>query len=135
MTLVAETSMIFRLENLTAAQGGKEVLNVPHFELAKGKVMAVVGPNGSGKTTLLLCLAGLLETTGGKLFFRGQEILDNSWRAELRRHTSLAFQDPLLFNTTVKGNIESGLRLRGISKANRQQRVKDTAQLLSIADY
>jgi len=30
--------------------------------------------------------------------------------------------------------IESGLRLRGISKANRQQRVKDTAQLLSIAN-
>ncbi|MDR0498920.1 MAG: ATP-binding cassette domain-containing protein, partial [Holophagales bacterium] len=66
--------VILQAENLTAAQGGVQVLCVPYFELIQGQVMALLGPNGSGKSTLLLCLAGLLEITGGRLLFRDREV-------------------------------------------------------------
>lgn len=131
--MTSSASVIFQLENMTASQGGEQVLNVPFLELAQGKVLAVVGSNGSGKTTLLLCLAGLLNITSGRLIFRGRVLSDNSRWAELRRHVTLAFQEPLLFSTTVRANIESGLRFHGISGVEKQQRVGQTAQLLGIS--
>jgi tungstate transport system ATP-binding protein len=124
---------MLQVKDLIAAQGGVQALHVPELEIAQGQVMAVVGPNGSGKTTLLLCLAGLLEPTGGRLLFNGQLIRGGTQQAMLRRHVTLVFQEPLLFNSTVKANIESGLRLRGASKAERRQMVEETAELFGIA--
>jgi tungstate transport system ATP-binding protein len=123
---------IIQVNDLTAAQGGVQALHVPALEIAQGQVMAVVGPNGSGKTTMLLCLAGLLEPTGGRLFFNGQAILGGPQRAAMRRHVTLVFQEPLLFNSTVRANIESGLCLRGATKAERRQRVDEAAELFGI---
>jgi tungstate transport system ATP-binding protein len=123
---------ILQVKDLTAAQGGVQALHVPELEIGQGQVMAVVGPNGSGKTTMLLCLAGLLEPTGGRLLFNGQEIKGGAQKAMMRRHVTLVFQEPLLFNSTVRANIGSGLRLRGATKAERQRRVEETAELFGI---
>ncbi|MCL1894393.1 MAG: ATP-binding cassette domain-containing protein [Holophagaceae bacterium] len=124
---------IFKLKNMTASQGGIQVLNVPSLDIESGKVTAVVGPNGSGKTTLLLCLAGLMEITRGSLLFNGVNISGTSKQATLRQHTTLVFHEPLLFNTTVQGNIEAGLQLRGLPKSERLQRISNTARLLGIS--
>ena len=125
--------MILLAENLTAAQGGVQVLHVPHLVVEQGRVMAVVGPNGSGKTTLLLCLGGLLAATGGMILFGGREMAGSSGRASLRRAVTMVFQEPLLFDSTVAANIETGLRIRGIKRAVRAERVEESAVLFGIS--
>jgi len=124
---------IIRVENLIAAQGGTQVLSVPEMEVWRGQVLAVLGPNGSGKTTLLLCLAGLLEPVDGKIFFKGDEIAGRAGFAKLRRQVTLAFQEPLLFDSLVSANIESGLRLRSVPKADRKERAAAAAGLFGVS--
>ena len=124
---------LLQVENLTAVVGGVQVLHVTDLELAQSQVMAVVGPNGSGKSTLLLCLAGLMDIAGGRLLFRGQEVSGHSQRAGLRRHITMVFQEPLLFDSTVKANIESGLRLHGVTSGERRRWVEEAAALFGIS--
>ena len=125
--------IILQVENLTAAQGGIQALCVSELALTQGQIMAVVGPNGSGKSTLLLCLAGLMEITGGRLLFKGREIRGNSRMAELRRRVTMVFQEPLLFNSSVKANIESGPRLHGLPGAERRRRAEEASDLFGIS--
>jgi tungstate transport system ATP-binding protein len=126
-------TLLLQAQNLTAALGGVQVLDVLELELARGQIMSVVGPNGSGKTTLLLCLAGLLNPTGGAVFFKGQKVIGRAKKTALRQHVTMVFQEPLLFDSTVESNIESGLRLRGVKKAERNQIVEKMASLFGIS--
>jgi tungstate transport system ATP-binding protein len=124
---------LFQAKDLVALRGGVQVLEVPVLELTQGQVIAIIGPNGSGKTTLLLCLAGLLERAGGEVFFKGQAIIGSADHAALRRRVAMVFQEPLLFDGTVRHNIESGLRLRGIKKRERALIVEEMVSLFGIS--
>lgn len=124
---------ILKLENLIASQGGVEVLHIPALEVNKGQALAVLGPNGSGKTTLLLCIAGLLEKTRGRLFFRDEEVEGRAQMDRLRGCATMVFQEPLLFDATVQANIEAGLRIRGFKGAKCRQRAEEMAKLFGIS--
>jgi len=54
----------YELVNVSHLYGKREVLNIPHLVLEKGKIYGIVGPNGSGKSTLLYILNGLITPTG-----------------------------------------------------------------------
>lgn len=62
----------------------------------KGSVLGIVGESGSGKTTAALGMIRLIPVTGGKIFFRGQDITNVQGIAlkKLRRHMQVVFQDP-----------------------------------------
>jgi len=79
----------------------------------QSKVHALLGPNGAGKTTLLRALNGL-ERADGELFFEGRPVRSGADRLRLRRHTAAVFQQAYLLATTVRGNVESGLSMRGV---------------------
>ena len=81
-----------------------------------GEVLAVLGPNGAGKSTLARVLAGLLRPDTGQVTVDGR-VWDGSGAhvPAHRRSLGMVFQDALLFpHLTVAGNVEFGLRSRGV---------------------
>ena len=114
--------------------GESEVLNISHLSFEKGKIYALVGPNGAGKTTLMLILSLLLKPTFGRVYFRGREVTEGSrriWQKEI----SMLFQDPILFHTTVGGNVGYGLRIRHIEAKEREKRIGECLEMVGLARF
>ena len=106
------TAPILALEGVKVTYNGALVLDVPSFELQEGRTLAIIGPNGAGKSTLLRLL-GLLEApTEGRVLFRCRPVPPRRDLLSLRRRMASVFQEPLLTDGTVEGNISLGLRLR-----------------------
>ncbi|HSC50333.1 MAG TPA: ABC transporter ATP-binding protein [Gaiellaceae bacterium] len=61
-----------RLENVSFAYGAVPVVKAMSLEVARGEIVALVGPNGSGKTTLAKLAAGLLEPQAGRVVREGR---------------------------------------------------------------
>jgi len=112
----------------------REVLNIPHLSLEKGKIYALVGPNGAGKTTLMLILSLLLKPTSGRVYFRGMEIIEGV-RRRWQRKISMLFQDPILFHTTVASNVGYGLKVRHIAGREREKRIGECLEMVRLAGF
>jgi tungstate transport system ATP-binding protein len=108
------------------------VLDIPSLRVGQGEVLALIGPNGAGKSTLLLTLAALLKPAAGTLAYHGEALDTEARRQAYRRRVTMVFQDPLLFDTTVRENIAAGLRLHGVGAEEREQRVAATAAQFGI---
>ena len=84
-----------------------------------GQFIGLIGHTGSGKSTLVQHLNGLLQPTGGSIFFNGQDISDNNFnRKELRSKVGLVFQYPehQLFEVTVFQDVCFGPKNLGLSQ-------------------
>ena len=125
-------SEILTANNLTIRHGGQTVLEVEHFGVEEGEVLAVIGPNGAGKSTLLLALAQLLPAASGQVSFRGLPIRPGEALA-YRRRLALVLQEPLLLSLSVFDNVAAGLRYRGKSKPEITTRVETWLERLGVA--
>lgn len=123
---------VLEARGLRVARGGRVLASTDHLRLHAGTVHVFLGANGAGKSTLLKALDGL-EPASGELRFEGREVATATARLALRRHTAAVFQKAYLLNTTVLGNVESGLRLRGLGRAAARERARDALGLLGIA--
>jgi tungstate transport system ATP-binding protein len=123
---------ILEARGLAVRRGGRELVRVDRFAVAAGEVHVLLGPNAAGKTTLLRALNGL-ERADGDLLFEGEPVRGAGGRLRLRRHTAAVFQHAYLLSTTVRGNVESGLRLRGVKGAELRRRTDAALELLGIA--
>lgn len=129
MTVTAQT--LLEARDLRLVLGKREIFNVARFTLSAGEVVALVGPNGAGKTSLLLTLALLQPPTRGGIYYNGtQSSRDSTLR--LRRQMAVAFQEPLLMDDTVLGNVLTGLRIRGVPATVARQRAEEWLQRLGI---
>jgi NitT/TauT family transport system ATP-binding protein len=96
--------------------------------LRDGEFCAVIGPSGCGKTTLLHLLAGLIRPTAGTV-----RLPD---RGNGRRAVALVFQGVSTFPWfTVLENVEYGLRLRGISPADRRGRALQQIDRVALTRF
>jgi len=102
----------FRLRGTSVTLGGQKILNDIDLEVRQGEVMAVVGPSGAGKSTLLRCLNRLNEISSGDVEFKGTPLrtLDP---LDLRRRVGMVFQIPVMFEGSVKENIDYATSLGG----------------------
>ncbi|MGH6881604.1 MAG: ABC transporter ATP-binding protein, partial [Hypericibacter sp.] len=87
---------LFRIGNLRAFPGAKEVLHGITLDLPARSCLALVGESGSGKTTLARCIAGLHRELDGVMEFQGAPIAAGARRrsAEARRRIQYIFQNP-----------------------------------------
>ncbi len=104
------------------------------FELWRGEKVAIIGPNGSGKSTLLELLGGLIEPTEGYVRFFTKETIDHY---ELRRRVGVLLQNPddVLFNPTVREDLEFGPAQLQIPKEEFDTLIENVSQLLDLQPY
>jgi putative ABC transport system ATP-binding protein len=108
-----------------------------HMEIGTGEYVAIAGPSGCGKTTLLSIL-GLLDTpTEGKYTLANEDVsnLSASDRARIRnRQIGFIFQAfNLIGDLTVYENVELPLTYRGMSSAERKQRVTEALERVGMS--
>lgn len=114
-------------------RGDRQILAVEKLDIKEGDIWGIIGPNGAGKSTLLHVLALLEKPAQGDLYFGRERV--NWGRREilkLRRQLAVVFQEPLLLNATVYQNVALGLRFRGLTRAEIDERVERWLKLLNI---
>jgi NitT/TauT family transport system ATP-binding protein len=99
---------------------GAVALEDVHLQVRTGELLALVGASGCGKSTLLNLVAGLDGPTSGRVSVPGG------------RPTLLFQEAALLPWQTAAGNVELALRLRGVGKAERQQKARDLLELVHL---
>jgi NitT/TauT family transport system ATP-binding protein len=100
------------------------------FDVRRGEFVCVVGPSGAGKTTLLRCLAGLVPPTGGEALFEGEVL------RRVPEQVGVVFQDygrSLYPWLTVGRNIALPLKVRGVAKAARAERIDEVLNAVGLA--
>jgi NitT/TauT family transport system ATP-binding protein len=81
-----------------------------------GEIVVFLGPSGCGKSTILKAIAGLLPPTRGQVLVDGEQVTD------VGRDRGMVFQQYTSFGwLTVQENVEYGLRLQGVPKAEREK--------------
>jgi ABC-type Fe3+/spermidine/putrescine transport system ATPase subunit len=94
----------------------------------KGAFFSLLGPSGCGKTTTLRLVAGFEDATSGEIRLNGASILK---LRPYERNVTTVFQNYALFpHLTVRGNIEFGLRRRGIRDTEAQ--VREAVELVQL---
>ncbi len=132
---------MIKLENIEKIFRTEEVetvaLNKVSLEVKKGEFVAIMGPSGCGKSTLLNILGLLDNPTSGTYYLDGQEVgqLKESQRTKVRKgEIGFVFQSfNLIDELNVAENVELPLTYLGIAKKERQQRVKEILQRMSIS--
>ncbi len=104
---------LIRIEKLDMRFGSLEVLRDISLSLTRGQTLAVIGESGCGKTVLLKTIIGLLEPSGGAVYFDGQDLaaLDDRELTQQRIRFGFLFQHAALFDSmTVAQNVAFPLR-------------------------
>ena len=122
------------LQNITKVYpNGTKAVNETSLNIEKGEFVVFVGPSGCGKSTLLRMIAGLEDITSGEIALDGTIInkIDPS-----ERDVAMVFQNYALYpHMTVYNNMAYGLKNRGISKQEIEDKVNEVAKLLEIDQY
>jgi len=111
---------------------GVVAVNDVSIDIADGEFVVLVGPSGCGKTTLLRSIGGLEKITGGRILIGDRDVT----RAEpSKRDLAMVFQNYALYpHMTVRQNLAYGLRVRRVSKREREERVQEVARLLELGE-
>ena len=123
---------ILVMKDIRVSRGETLVLDIPSLQIRERETLSLIGPNGAGKTTLLQTLSHLIRRFQGEIVFKGERVDANHSVIEYRRKLAMVFQEPLLFDTTVFENVASGLKIRGLGRAEIRTTVKECMHQFGI---
>lgn len=97
----------------------------------EGSLLVLLGPSGCGKSTTLRLIAGLEDADAGTIAIGG---VDVTHLTPAQRNISMVFQSYALFpHLSVAENIVFGLRVRRVSRAERDERLRRVAEIVGLA--
>jgi ABC-type sugar transport system ATPase subunit len=122
-----------RLDRIAKSFGTTEVIPPMDLSIGAGEFCVLVGPSGCGKSTLLRTIAGLEEPTGGRVLIGGRDVTGEE---PSKRGVAMVFQSYALYpHMTVAENMEFGLEMAKVPKAERRAAVEAAARTLRLTDY
>ena len=111
---------------------GDGVKNV-NIDVHEGELVTLLGPSGCGKTTILRAIGGFNDVTDGDITIDGKSIIT---LPPEKRPTSMVFQSYNLWpHMTVYDNLEFGLKLKKIPKAEREERIAHGLELVKMTGF
>lgn len=119
-----------RLEGLRKTFGDVVAVAGVDLEVREGEFFSLLGPSGCGKTTCLRMIAGFEEPTAGRIVLHGRDV---AGLPAYERDVNTVFQDYALFpHMSVHDNVEYGLVVKGIARAERRQRVGEALRMMRL---
>jgi len=121
------------VSGLSVRFGDTTAVDDVSLRVPKGEVLGLVGPSGCGKSTLLRAVAGLVRADAGTISWAGSDL--GALPVE-QRGIGFMFQAHALFNhRTVFENVAFGLKMQGIAKPERVERVDELLELVGLSDF
>ena len=121
------------LENAIKRYGATQVIHGVDLTIEDGEFCVFVGPSGCGKSTLLRMIAGLEETSDGRISIG---IRDVTHMDPAARGVAMVFQTYALYpHMTVRENMGFGLKMNGVDKAEIARKVDAASKILKLDDY
>jgi multiple sugar transport system ATP-binding protein len=121
------------LSNVAKRFGEVEVIPPLDLDISDGEFVVFVGPSGCGKSTLLRLIAGLEDTSDGRIVIDGR---DATGMPPAQRGLAMVFQSYALYpHMTVRKNIAFPLRMAGLSQAEQDRKVEAAARVLNLTSY
>lgn len=130
------TAGLLEMEGLTKRFGEVVALDEVDLKVPAGMITALVGPSGAGKTTLLKIADLLMEPDSGALRIFGRTVrADTNDSLNTRRQMGMVRQQPVVFSSSVIGNVAMGLRFRGVAEAEIEQRVEQALKIVELGQH
>jgi len=121
------------LNGVVKSYGSTRALTGIDLTIAPGEFIALLGPSGCGKTTALRALSGLEQIDGGSIVIDGVNVESVPTN---KRDIGMVFQSYSLFpHMTVLENVEFGLRMRRVAKADRRSRAGDALEMVGLGEH
>ena len=117
-------------------QENQPILKDVSFAIHKGERIAIVGKNGAGKSTLAKALCQFIKPAAGDICYQGQSIMEDSIK-ERAEKIGYVLQNPnqMISQTMIFDEVALGLRLRGISEQEIEQRVLETLKVCGLYEF
>jgi spermidine/putrescine transport system ATP-binding protein len=126
-----EMAVTVEFDQVGVSYGSFNAVKNANLTIEPGEFFSFLGPSGCGKTTLLRTVSGFTEPTAGTVRIGGK---DMRGIGPNQRPTALIFQNLALFPfMTVAENIGYGLRVRGVGRSERDQRVRALLNQVALA--
>ncbi len=126
-------------EEIQKQTGVTVAINNISFEVQRGEIYVLIGLSGSGKSTVVRCLNMLNRPTAGKIFLEGNEIekFNKQELLDMRRtKISMVFQSfGLMSHRNVISNVAYGLEVRGVKKAEREQKALEMIGMVGLEGW
>ncbi len=127
------TDIDIRIVGLRKRYGDVAAVDGIDLEVGRGEFFTMLGPSGSGKTTTLRMIAGFERPDEGRIELGGADV---SRRPPFDRPVNTVFQDYALFpHMTVQQNVEYGLRVRKVPKADRRAKAREALSLVRLDGF
>ncbi len=119
------------LDQISKGWGNQRAVDGVTLTADEGSLLVLLGPSGCGKSTTLRLIAGLDQPDSGTISIGGQDVTHAS---PAQRRISMVFQSYALFpHLSVAENIIFGLRVRGVSRADRDARLNRVAEIVGLS--
>ena len=127
------TGHALALQGLTKCYGSFTAVADVSLRVERGEFLTLLGPSGSGKTTILMCIAGFVAPTAGAILLDGKDITP---LPPERRDFGMVVQGYALFpHMTVAENVAFPLRVRKLSAADREAKVRAALDLVQLQGF
>lgn len=124
---------IIKVKNLTKSYGNLNAVDNISFDISNGEIFGFLGPNAAGKTTTINMLTGMARISGGKIFYKNQDMTGKV--KKFQSHIGVVPDDSNLYEElTGFENLCFCASLYGISRSKREEKARQLLDIFQLKD-